>query len=220
MQIGYQGMIELAERDGRVTVTANVVYEKDLFEWEEGTTEYIKHKPFFGKESPGEVVASYAVARYKDHRVKFRVCPLHEIEKARAASKSGNNGPWKTHFSEMARKTAIKRLFKILPKSPEIARAIEIEERAEIADSQNLGEVYTEFKKEHNLSLPEVDKGSELPANIVLFSKDNEADRQKVISTLEKLEISEDRYAEIFDFLDGKDIDSGLRQYIQVKEKE
>lgn len=217
MQIGYQGMIELAERDGRVTVSANVVYEKDIFEWEEGTSEFIKHKPFFGKDKPGEVVASYAVARYKDGRVKFRVCPLHEIEKARSASKSGSNGPWKTHFSEMARKTAIKRLFKLLPKSPEIARAIEIEEKEEIADSQGLSDVYVEFKKEHNVSIPEIDAETiDAQKESVLFSKDNEEQVKEVIQTLVKLGIEHPlEQTKIMEDLHGQDIEKGLHAILE-----
>lgn len=209
MQIGYQGMVELVERDGRVTVTANVVYEKDFFEWEEGTQEFIKHKPHFGKDSPGEVIASYAVARYKDGRVKFRVCPLHEIEKARGNSQSGAKGPWKTHFSEMARKTAIKRLFKILPKSPEIARAIEIEEKSEISDSQGLGDVFKEFKQEHNIALPGMDVET-IEAGDDIFSKTNPDQVKEVTHILTKLDVPEDKYNEIFAILDGKDIDAGL----------
>lgn len=214
MQIGYQGMIELAERDGRVTVSANVVYEKDTFEWEEGTTEYIKHKPYFGKDNPGEVVASYAVARYKDGRVKFRVCPLHEIEKARASSKSGSSGPWKTHFSEMARKTAVKRLFKLLPKSPEIARAIEIEERAEITDSQGLGDVYKDFKQEHNVSLPGIDNEA-LKAPVVIFSKSNEAQVAEVKRTLDKLDIRESEHNYIMETMEGKDMQEALLHILE-----
>ena len=215
MQIGYQGMVELVERDGRVTVTANVVYEKDVFEWEEGTQEFIKHKPHFGKDHPGEVIASYAVARYKDGRVKFRVCPLHEIEKARGNSQSGAKGPWKTHFSEMARKTAIKRLFKILPKSPEIARAIEIEEKAEVLDTQGLGDVYKEFKQEHNISLPEVDVETIEAKSDVIFSKTNQEQVKELIQTLEKLDIPEGKYEEIFAILDGKDLDAGLTAILE-----
>lgn len=206
MQIGYQGMIELAERDGRVTVSANVVYEKDLFEWEEGTTEYIKHKPYFGKDHPGEVIASYAVARYKDGRVKFRVCPLHEIEKAKSNSKSGSSGPWKTHFSEMARKTAVKRLFKLLPKSPEIARAIEIEEKSEIADSQGLGDIYKEFKQEHNISLPDVDVETIDAKSSVVFSSKNLEQVKEIKEIFTKLDVPEVEWIGIFEEMEGKDI--------------
>lgn len=47
----------------------------------------------------------------------------------RAQSKAGNNGPWVTHWEEMAKKTAIRRLFKYLPVSIEIQRAVSMDEK-------------------------------------------------------------------------------------------
>jgi recombination protein RecT len=160
--IGYQGMIDLAERDGRVTIEAHVVYEKDEFDFSLGSKGDISHKPYLGEEDPGKIIASYALARYSDGRMKYRVLSRHEIEQARSASMTGKKGwgPWKDHYAEMARKTAIRRLFKMLPKSPEIARVQEIEDKAEIGESQEMGDVYGEFKEEHKI---QIDEGSPEP---------------------------------------------------------
>ena len=54
-----------------------------------------------------------------------------EVEKVRAQSKAGQSGPWVSHFEEMAKKTVIRRLFKYLPVSIEIARAVGMDEQAE-----------------------------------------------------------------------------------------
>jgi recombination protein RecT len=138
--VGYQGMIELAERDGRVTIDAHVVYEKDDFSYRLGLYPDIQHEPYTGTDDPGEVVSAYAVARYKDGRFKFRVISKRDIEDARKSSKAGSSkySPWATHYAEMARKTAVRRLFKMLPKSTEISRVIEIEEKSERGESQGL----------------------------------------------------------------------------------
>lgn len=152
---GYQGMVDLAERSGQVTVEAHCVYQKDKFEVQLGTDAWIKHEPYFGEidanghltaSEPGPLIATYAVARYKDGRYKFRILPLHEIEKARKSSQVGrqNKGPWRDFYDEMAKKTAIRRLFKLLPKSPEILRVQELEDREEIDQSQNLDTVFYE----------------------------------------------------------------------------
>lgn len=136
-------MIDLVERDGRITIEAHVVYEKDEFEFELGIESKIHHKPYFGSENPGEVVAAYAIARYKDGRYKFRVISKSEIEKAKESSmgKNRSDSPWKKNYDEMARKTAIRRLFKMVPKSPEMARVQELEDAYEIGESQQLEDV-------------------------------------------------------------------------------
>jgi recombination protein RecT len=47
-----------------------------------------------------------------------------EIEKIRNISRAKDNGPWKDHWNEMARKTVLRRLMKYLSLSPELANAI------------------------------------------------------------------------------------------------
>lgn len=160
--IGYQGKIDVAERDGRITINASVVYEKDTFDWEEGDSPFIKHKPFLG-EDPGPVIASYAVARYADGRKKIRVVRMHEILAAKAKSPSGSKGfgPWISDFAEMAMKTAIHRLFKQLPKNPEMARVTELSDKEDLGD-QALADAYTDFRADN--SLPEVPGVNDTPA--------------------------------------------------------
>ncbi len=53
------------------------------------------------------------------------------MEKIRAQSPVAKSGPWVTHFEEMAQKTVIRRLFKYLPVSVEMARAVGLDEAAE-----------------------------------------------------------------------------------------
>lgn len=139
LQPGYQGYIELAERDGRVTLIGRAVYANEIFDVEYGTDEKIIHKPCITEE-PGKIIGAYAVAKYKDGRTKFLFLNIAKIEEAKKRSQSGDKGPWKTDYDAMAIKTAIRRLFKFLPKSPELARALEIDEAIEMEQSQNLGQ--------------------------------------------------------------------------------
>jgi len=134
LRLGYQGMVELAERSGNLTIDAFVVYEKDEFNFTFGLSPTCYHKPYWGIQDRGDVIGAYAVARYKDGRVKFRVLSRRDIESARLASPSSNSkySPWSTHYDEMARKTAVRRLWKMIPKSPEMAMAGEIEETADL----------------------------------------------------------------------------------------
>lgn len=136
LQIGYRGMIELAYRSGKVaSISAREVRANDLFEWELGTEERIIHKPATGDR--GALVAVYAIARLTTGGSHFEVLDLAEIEKAKRASKTSGFGPWKDHFEEMAKKTAIRRLFKYLPVGTELSRAVALDEKAESGSQRN-----------------------------------------------------------------------------------
>ena len=140
--LGYQGMIDLARRSGHIkSIEARAVYEGDEFHCKFGLESELIHKPDW--ENPNRTQADklrfvYAVAHLKDGGVQFEVMSRREIEAARAQSKASSDGPWNTHFEQMARKTVIRRLFKYLPVSIEIARAVEVDETADRGESQRL----------------------------------------------------------------------------------
>lgn len=128
-QVGYKGLIELAKRSGRVKdIYARIAYKKDTFKVRFGTDEYIEHEPYLDGD-PGPIRAVYAVAIFEDGTSTSEVLTLAEVNKVRDSSKASKNGPWVTWYDEMAKKTAIKRLGKRLPLSPEFNRAAEIDER-------------------------------------------------------------------------------------------
>lgn len=130
--IGYRGYIELAMRSGMVKgIQALAVYARDHFEYEEGLDPKLVHRPYMGAEEPGEVVAAYAIATMPNDVKAVAVLPRRDIERARKASsavKAGRASPWDEWYPEMAVKTAIRRLAKRMPQSPEFARALEADE--------------------------------------------------------------------------------------------
>jgi recombination protein RecT len=139
--IGYKGLIDLARRSGQLsTIYARVVCAKDQFEYAYGLTERLEHIPSTGEE-PGEIVAAYAVAKLKDGGVQFEAMTRREIDAIRKRSRASNDGPWVTDFSEMAKKTVLRRLCKMLPASVELARAVALDERADLGISQQLEDV-------------------------------------------------------------------------------
>jgi recombination protein RecT len=128
--VGYRGMIDLARRSGQiVSIAARTVHKNDHFAYRLGLDETIEHIPADGER--GDMTHVYAVAKLKDGGVQFEVMSKHDIEKVRLQSKAKDNGPWQTHFDEMAKKTAIRRLFKYLPVSIEMQRAVTIDEQAD-----------------------------------------------------------------------------------------
>ena len=69
------------------------------------------------------MIAYYAVYTLTNGGYEFIVMSKEDVEKhARRFSKSYNNGPWRTNFDEMAKKTAIKKLLKYAPISTEFVR--------------------------------------------------------------------------------------------------
>lgn len=129
--IGYRGMIDLARRSGQiVSLSARAVRERDTFEYQLGLHEDLTHKPYEGEDA-GDITHVYAVARLRDGGIQFEVMSRAQVEAVRAQSKAGKSGPWVTHWEEMAKKTVIRRLFKYLPVSVEIQRAVVLDEAAD-----------------------------------------------------------------------------------------
>lgn len=130
LQIGYQGMLDLARRAGQiVSIEAEVVYAGDHFVHRKGDNPLIEHEPR-GEDSPEKITHAYAIARLKDGGIQREVITRKQIDKSRALG--ARSGPWSTHYAEMARKTVIRRLYKLLPKSAEVAYAMELDERADL----------------------------------------------------------------------------------------
>lgn len=140
--VGYRGMIDLARRSGQiVSLTARTVHENDEFSYQYGLSEDLKHVPATGER--GALLYVYAVAKLKDGGVQFEVMSRSDIDKVRAQSKAGNYGPWQTHYDEMAKKTVIRRLFKYLPVSIELATAVTMDEKADAGVDQDNSAILT-----------------------------------------------------------------------------
>lgn len=140
--VGYRGMIDLARRSGQiVSLTARTVHENDEFSYQYGLNEDLKHVPATGDR--GALLYVYAVAKLKDGGVQFEVMSRSDIDKVRAQSKAGNYGPWQTHYDEMAKKTVIRRLFKYLPVSIELATAVTMDEKADAGLGQDNSAILT-----------------------------------------------------------------------------
>jgi recombination protein RecT len=99
------GLRKKVRNSGEIaTWDAQVVHEKDHFEFELGDDPYIKHKPFMGG-NRGKVIAAYSVATLKTGEKSREVMTVEQIERVRAMSKAKDRGPWVDHYEEMCRKT-------------------------------------------------------------------------------------------------------------------
>ena len=129
--VGYKGLIDLARRSGHIiSIAAHEVREKDLFELEYGLEEKLRHVP--STQDRGDIIGFYAVAHLKDGGHAFDFLPVSEVNTIRDGTQSkGKYGPWKDHYVEMGKKTAVRRLAKMLPLSVEFAAAAAMDDITE-----------------------------------------------------------------------------------------
>lgn len=150
---GYTGLMKLARQSGLVQdIYAHEVRVNDKFTLKLGLERDLIHEPMTGPggfpasdEDRGEVVGFYAVAVFKDGSCTFVAMSRKEVERIRdnsrgyqAAKRFKKESVWDSDFVAMGLKTAIRRLCKFLPKSPELATALALDAVSEQGKAQNL----------------------------------------------------------------------------------
>jgi len=119
--LGYKGMLELCRNSGELrSIEARVVHEGDVFEFEYGLNETLRHVPCA---NGGKMTHVYCVAKFKDGGHYIDVMTKDEVDAIRKRSKASQSGPWETDYEAMARKTVIRRAFPYLPVSVEAQEA-------------------------------------------------------------------------------------------------
>lgn len=137
-QIGYQGLLELCQRSGKVrNVSAECVHKNDKFSRTLGLHRDLIHEPAAGDR--GEVIGYYAVIEFKDGGADFAYLTKEEaFEHGKQFSKAfaydikenKKSSPWSKNFDAMAKKTCIIKVLKYAPRAIEDAtlrQAMEIE---------------------------------------------------------------------------------------------
>lgn len=131
-QIGYRGAVKLATNGDVVrSIYAEAVYEGEHFKVRMGTEPGVDHIPAFDVPGRGTFAAMthvYAVAVLANGEKQFAAMGKAEIEQHRdryskAAGKK--DSPWSDELGavEMAKKTVVLRLSKLLPLTAEVSRA-------------------------------------------------------------------------------------------------
>lgn len=125
--IGYQGFAKLFwQHPMAAHLDAQAVYENDDFDYAYGLDPFLRHKP--AKGDRGQVVEYYAVAKLKTGASAFVVLSAAEV-KALRGGKVGTSGDIKDPMHWMERKTALRQLVKLLPRSTDMDRALATDER-------------------------------------------------------------------------------------------
>ena len=155
---GYRGFIKLAMNSGIVSrISAEVIRVGDQFDFVEGTSPRLVHvrqeAPILADGTvdlnwrPGDVRGFYAVAFLADGSTLAILMQRWEVDRIRDMSQGyqtamrykKTDSPWIAHYDEMGKKTAIRRLAKLLPASSEkLQYAVGIDEAAEMGQRQGL----------------------------------------------------------------------------------
>jgi recombination protein RecT len=133
---GYQGLLKLVRNTGELKmVDVQEVCENDEFDFEKGMEPFLRHKPAVGDR--GEIISYWAGAVLINGGKQFEVMTKEQIEQHRDRySKSAESGPWVTSPEWMFKKTVLRKLVKLLPKSAQAQLAVALDERNEVGVPQ------------------------------------------------------------------------------------
>jgi recombination protein RecT len=113
--VGYQGFAKLFWQHPLAKhLDAHAVHAKDDFDYAYGLAQYLRHKPAKGER--GKITHYYAVAELSTGASAFVVLTADEVKKLRGG-KVGPSGNIPDPMHWMERKTALRQLVKLLPKS-------------------------------------------------------------------------------------------------------
>lgn len=124
-QLGYKGVIELAQRSGRMKfITMQPVYEGEIRDWNRFTETYTP-----GERESDNVVGYFASFELLNGFRKSAYWTKDEvIRHAKRFSKAFNSGPWQSDFDAMACKTVLLSIMKTYaPMSIEMQNAVEMD---------------------------------------------------------------------------------------------
>jgi recombination protein RecT len=133
---GYRGFVKLALDGGFVKdIDADVVRANDVFRLVRGSDPSVVHEPNIENDD-APILGVYAIARYANGGFRCVYMPKDRVEKIRARSQAAEKGfsPWATDWEEMAKKTAIRNLLKLVPLSGRVKDLAEREDERDYLD--------------------------------------------------------------------------------------
>ena len=136
-QLGYQGIITLLWRTEKIkSIAAMIVYDNEHFEYTEGLETHLEHIPtkFGGKK--GKPIGVYAVAHTTTGGRVFKVMSEEDVMgiKNLSKAKGSKESPWNSDKDPelwMWKKTCLIQMAKLLPKTMELQKAIELDNEGE-----------------------------------------------------------------------------------------
>ncbi|HDC4836710.1 TPA: recombinase RecT [Enterobacter cloacae] len=130
LDISYMGLLHIAQSAGVIKWgQCKLVHASDDYETL-GLDKAPAHKynPFATPDDRGAVIGGYCTVKTADGDYLTEEMSLAEIEEIRKVSKAGTSpkGPWVNFWSEMARKTIVKRAYKYWPRADRLDNAVDV----------------------------------------------------------------------------------------------
>lgn len=124
--VGYQGLVDLFWRHPLAKgIDAQAVHENDHFVIKKGLAEDLDYRP--AVTNRGKIIGYYAKAELSTGAAIFDFFTPEEIKTLRGG-KVGTSGDIADPMRWMERKTALKQVLKLMPKSAELATALRADE--------------------------------------------------------------------------------------------
>lgn len=123
---GWQGIVDIVNRSGRATVWTGAVFDGDHFDFALGDSPFVRHKPC-GEDDPDKLTHVYACGKVKGNDIPvIEVWPIRKVQKHfRLMNKVGEKHYAHKHWEMYARKLPLLQVCKYMPKSIELAGAID-----------------------------------------------------------------------------------------------
>ncbi|EEV6073387.1 DNA recombinase [Escherichia coli] len=130
LDISYMGLLHIAQSAGVIKWgQCKLVHASDQYETL-GLDKAPAHKyaPFATPDERGPVIGGYCTVKTADGDYLTEEMSYAEIEEIRKVSKAGSSvkGPWVNFWSEMARKTIVKRAYKYWPRADRLDNAVDV----------------------------------------------------------------------------------------------
>ncbi|APZ06655.1 DNA recombinase [Kosakonia cowanii] len=130
LDISYMGLLHIAQSAGVIKWgQCKLVHASDQYETL-GLDKAPAHKyaPFATPDERGPVIGGYCTVKTADGDYLTEEMSFAEIEEIRKVSKAGSSakGPWVNFWSEMARKTIVKRAYKYWPRADRLDNAVDV----------------------------------------------------------------------------------------------
>lgn len=125
--VGYMGMVKLFwQHPLAKRINAEIVYEKDTFAYSKGLNMRLEHEPHKGTDR-GKIVGYYAIVELNTGAIIFDFFTPEEI-KALRGGREGSSGGVADPQKWLERKTAIRQVLKLAPKSAQLEKALNVDE--------------------------------------------------------------------------------------------